>query len=117
MPFDDLTGAKRQFYRFLFIALCFLMLADLGLHYNSSRDRAKTREINQQLLKQQVETEALHHRQNNLTDVRAKVAVMLLNAVAAGRTFTPEERQQITQLWHSAEFDKMQEKFLDEPDK
>ena len=109
MPFDDLYGAKRQFWRILLLFVMSLQL--FGLIYNYiQKDEAAV--VSSQLQQHAVDATVYHKERESISSARARAAVMMINAIADGRTFTPEERQQISQLWKNADFDKIQEQFL-----
>jgi hypothetical protein len=114
MPFDTLTGWKRQFWRWLLLVIMVMQLGGLVFNYYTMKALPLAESTKESLLQHYKDADAYHQSRENVQDARAKVAIMMINAFAAGRKFTDQERQEISQLWQAAEFDKIQAKFLDE---
>lgn len=114
MFYDNLTGPQRTFWRWLFFCLLVFALFDVGLHWNSMRDRKKSREqlknTAAELLKTQ--TESAERR-----DARARIQINTINAVLNGRTYTAEEQIEIRDLWNKAEYHLISEKFVGDLEK
>lgn len=103
MPYEDLTGWKRQFWRWMFFGLLVVMLLNLLFHWQSYEDRKHTRETLSQRMQQD----------DDLRAARSRVAVDLINAVSQGRSFNKEERERIRSLWSDAKFDLIQKEFIE----
>lgn len=110
MPFDDLTGWRRQIWRGM---LLFVMVTQLTVLGNSWIRRGVVTDLENRVQQHVTEADAYHHQREQTGAARAKVSVLIVQAIADGRSFTPQERQEISDLWHQAEFDKIQAKFLD----
>lgn len=110
MPFDDLIGYKRQIWRYLLLVLMLMQLSALLYQWRKGNE---TRNLETQLRQHYIDADRYHLKREAVGTARAKVSVMIVNAIANGRTFTPDEKQEMSDLWKSADFDKIQEKFLD----
>ena len=103
MPFEDLTGLRRKFWRWLTFALLVVMGINMYFHIQSRSDREKIKED----MKVQIEHDEA------VLDARSRVAINLINAVSNGRSFTIDERKQIRELWGKAKFDLIQKEFIE----
>jgi hypothetical protein len=92
MPFEDLTGFKRQVWRAITLAFLIAMLVNLIFHIASIYDRRAIRDI---------------------SDARAHIAVKIVNAVAGGRALTEEEKMHIRLYWSAAEYDAIQKELIE----
>lgn len=118
MPDEVMVGAKKSFYRWLILAGLMFCLVDLGLHWNSMRDKANIMDNQEKLNLQQAQIETLLRQQlefdsenGKMLRARARLQINVFNAVRDGRRFTAAEVEQIEQLWHQAQYTDIQDRF------